>query len=55
MYLRLTYLWVNKSYILDFKEENDVSREKLLSLCLKKDDCVMKNLRNYYRVKQQPL
>ena len=31
MYLRLTYFWVNKPYILARKEDNDVSRENLFA------------------------
>ena len=52
MYLRLTYFWVNKSYLLDFKEENNMSCEKILSLCLKRNDSAMKTVNNDCRGKQ---
>ena len=53
MYLHCTYLWVNKSYLLDFKEENGVSCEKLIFLCLNRNDGVIKTLLNHCRGKQQ--
>ena len=49
MYMCLTYFWVNKSCILDLKEEDDVSREKLLCFVLKINDSVMKTLCDYCR------
>ena len=35
MYLHITYLWVNKSYLLFFKEENYVIHEKKNCLFIK--------------------
>ena len=55
MYICLTYLWVNKYYILVLKEENDASHEKIFVCVLQINDSVMKTLRNYCRGKQQPL
>ena len=34
VYLYFTYLWINKPYILVFKEENNVSCEKLPFFCI---------------------
>ena len=47
MYLSLHYVWVNTSYILSCKEENDVSCKKQLCLCLKRNDYIIKTIRNY--------
>ena len=33
-YMQLNYLLVNKSHLLVFKEENDVSHKKVLFLCI---------------------
>ena len=51
MYLSLPYVWANKSYILSYKEENDVSCKKLLCLWLWKNVFIIKTICNYCEIK----
>ena len=53
MYMRFNYLGVIKSYLLDFKDENGVSRKKVFACALKRNYNVMKNVCNYCGGKQQ--